>query len=50
MVPNMMRWYATIFGVGDLDIAEAPWVEDWVKRNHNHLRYNHQVYRWFWTG
>ena len=44
----MLEWYATVFGIGELDIAEAPWVGDWVKRHHNNLRYSPITLRWFW--
>jgi len=43
----MLAWYAETFGIGDLDIAEAPWVADWIKRHHNRLRYDHLQCRWF---
>jgi hypothetical protein len=45
-----MQWYATHFGIGDIDAAEAPWVMDWIKRHHNQLRYDERVYRWFWIN
>jgi hypothetical protein len=44
----MLRWYAETYGISDLDIAEAPWVADWVKRHGNSLRYDHLTFRWKW--
>lgn len=47
----MLQWYATIFGIGDDDIAEASWIADWIKRHHNNIRYDHASFRWFYiTG
>lgn len=44
---NVIEWYAKHFGISALDALEAPWVTDWIDRNHNRLRYNPLVYRWF---
>ena len=46
----MIRLYAQLSGISDLDIAEAPWVADWVKRNHNSLRYDYLTFRWKWVA
>lgn len=42
-----MEFYAEHFGVGDHDILEAPWVAEWIERNHNRLRRCEMSYRWF---
>lgn len=41
------EFYARVFGIGDLDIAEAPWLEVWIEHNRHRLRYSHAQYRWF---
>jgi hypothetical protein len=43
----MIELYARIFGIGDMDVMEAPWVADWISRNHNRLVYNDLRFRWF---
>jgi hypothetical protein len=46
----MLRWFATIFGIGADMVAEVPWVADWIKRHHNSLRHDETQQRWFWSG
>ena len=43
----MIEWYAKHFGIGEIDILEAPWIADWIDRNRHRLRYSDLVYRWF---
>lgn len=45
---NFVEAYSCTFGVGDVDILEAPWLERWVERNKNHLEYDVYTCRWFW--
>jgi len=42
-------WYAQTFGIGDSDMAEAPWLADWVKRHRHRLRYDPLTLRWRWV-
>lgn len=44
---KIMEIYARHFGIGDLDVAESPWLADWIKRHSNRLFYSHLQYRWF---
>lgn len=47
---SLLVWYAKNFGISDIDMLEANWVADWVKRNHNRLQYCLITYRWKWIN
>lgn len=46
----MMQWYAETYGVSLIDAQEAPWVYDWIKRNHNNLAWSDLTCRWHWRS
>lgn len=46
---KLLTWYAKEFGISNVDIAEAEWVADWVKRNLNSLCYDPVTFRYKWV-
>ena len=39
--------YARNFGISDKDVMEAPWLKNWIKNNHNRLKYDFVNFK-FW--